>query len=92
MEKGEGVGVALDAVAGVLWRSAAIGYAVLILWLLIYRLAGGWMYAVHDGLFDVGEVDFVRTNYAGMTLLKVAVFALFLTPYISIRWYLAGRK
>ncbi len=92
MEKTEGVRVALDAVAGLLWRSAVIGFAVLALWLLSYLLAGGWMYEVHHGLLDIDEVGFVRAHYGGMVLLKLAVFLLFLTPYISIRWYLAGSK
>jgi hypothetical protein len=92
MERAEGVRVTLDAVSGVLWRSAVVGYAVLILWLLIYVLARGCMYAVHGGIFGIDEVDFVRVNYAGMTVLKLAVFLLFLMPYISIRWYLASSR
>ncbi len=92
MEKAEGARAAIDAVAGVLWRSAVIGFALLVLWLLIYLLAEGWMYGVHHRLLDVGRADFVRINYGGMALLKVAVFLLFLAPYISIRWYLAGSR
>jgi hypothetical protein len=92
MEKAEGVRVTLDAVSGVLWRSAVVGYALLILWVLIYLLAGGWMYEVHHRLVDIDKVDFVRINYGGMALVKLAAFLLFLTPYISVRWYLAGRK
>jgi hypothetical protein len=92
MERAEGVRGALDAIAGVLWRSAVIGFAVLALWLLIYLGARGWMYEVHHGLLGIDEVGFVRANYGGMTFLKLVVFLLFLAPYVSIRWYLAGSR
>ncbi|UCC67056.1 MAG: hypothetical protein JSV79_07860 [Armatimonadota bacterium] len=92
MEKAEGVRVTLDTIAALLWRSAVIGFALLMLWLVICLLAGEWMYEVHHRLFDIEKVDFVRINYGGMALVKLAVFLLFLTPYISIRWYLVRSK
>jgi hypothetical protein len=86
------VRVALEAVAGVLWRCAVIGFGLLLFWFLMYLVAGGWMFEVHRGLVGIEKVDFVLINYGGMAVLKLAVFVLFLIPYVSIRWHLARSR
>ena len=91
MEQTHDVHVVLEAVAGVLWRGAVICFGLLLFWLLMYLLGGGWMFEVHRALVGIEKADFVRINYGGMAVLKLALFVLFLIPYVSIKWQLARR-
>jgi hypothetical protein len=92
MEQTQDVRVTLEAVADVLWRGAVICFGLLLFWLLMYLLGGGWMFEVHRALVGIEKVDFVRMNYGGMAALKLALFVLFLIPYVSIRWHLARSR
>jgi hypothetical protein len=78
-----------EMLARILLRCFVLGYALLLLWVIIYLLAGAQIYrgAKLFGLTS-HEVDLVC--YCGITFVKTVVLLFFLFPYIAIRW--ASRK
>jgi hypothetical protein len=72
-----------------LW-CAALNYAVLILWFLLYVLLRSWLHGIWSGWFQMTAAQFDVLNYAGMALYKVGILLLNITPLLAL--YLADRR
>jgi len=82
----------MEAAASVLLKGLILGIAFLLLWFGIYHFAGEFGLKVHGALFGIGAYEFALVNYCGMGLFKILVIALFLIPYVAIRWALKTRE
>jgi hypothetical protein len=80
----------LDTVANVLLRSTVLGFLLLLLWLGLYMLAPGPMYAQANWFgLTAHEVDLI--NYCGLAFVKMCVLLFFLFPYIAVRLVLRSK-
>jgi hypothetical protein len=75
----------LQTVATVLLWCFGLGLAVLLFWFGVIVLAGDFVYEVHSVFFDISREHFEAIHYLSITLVKTAVFMLFLFPYVGIR-------
>ena len=69
-----------ETLAKILFRSFVAGVALLMLWFLLFLLAGDWAYGIHSKWFDITKHDFHLMNYYGMAFVKITVFVFFLFP------------
>jgi hypothetical protein len=74
-----------ETLASVLLYCWLFGYALLLLWFGIYRLAGGFVHRLHGGLFGLSKHELDVIFYCGMGLLKLGVILLFFFPWLAIR-------
>ena len=86
----EAGGTGMETVAKITIRCFVLGMVLLLIWFLMYALAGELMYEIHSKWFDLTEHEFAVIHYSGMARLKVFCFLFFLFPYISCR--LCGKK
>ena len=82
----------LDAASRALLASFCLGMLLLLLWVGLFVGFGDSMYAVHGALFKISRPHFDTIHYAGMALIKILLFVLFLFPSLSIRWILRRRR
>jgi hypothetical protein len=75
----------LDAVATILLWSFGLGVVLVLLWFGLLVLAGDLVYNLHAKFFQIPREQFEALHYLGLMLAKVAVFMLFLFPYVGIR-------
>lgn len=75
---------ALRLMAAILWRCVVFSVALLMLWFLLFLLAGDLVYNIHSRLFELSRHDFDLMNYYGMAFLKVCGITFFLFPWIAI--------
>ena len=81
-----------DTAAGVLLWCFVFSIAVLLLWWVLLVLFGNWVYAVHTYFFEISRNQFDVVHYAGMALLKIGAFGLFLFPFLGIKLVQRKRK
>jgi Family of unknown function (DUF6868) len=79
-----------DTAAGALLWCFVFSVAVLLCWFALIALCGGWVYEWHSKFSDITREQFNLAHYAGMGLMKLGAFTLFLFPFIGIK--LARRK
>ncbi|CAB1065389.1 hypothetical protein D1BOALGB6SA_10186 [Olavius sp. associated proteobacterium Delta 1] len=79
-----------DAIAGVLIRCFVIGIVLLTIWLVVVMGVPHWAWQMHGKFFDLSGEQVVLVQYTGLLMTKVVIFALFLFPYIGIKF--AQRK
>jgi len=70
---------------GVLLWCAAINYAVLLCWFLVFRVGHDWLQQLHGQWFRLSTEQFDAINYAGMAVYKIGILLLNLVPYIALR-------
>ncbi|MBI5086215.1 MAG: hypothetical protein HZB13_16655 [Acidobacteria bacterium] len=72
-----------------LWCTV-LNWAVLLLWFWLYILLRKWLHGVWNGWFRMTMTaeQYDALNYGGMTLYKVGILLLNLTPFAAL--YLAG--
>lgn len=61
-----------------------INYGILILWFLIYLLAGKQIYRLHSKWFPMSEERFHSNMYGGMMIYKVGIMLFSLVPLIVL--------
>ena len=66
-----------------LW-SAAINYAVLLLWAGLFLFAHAWMYRLHTRWFALSREAFDMLNYGGIGLYKLGNILFFLVPALAL--------
>jgi len=76
----------LRLMAAILWRCFVFCVALLLLWFLLFLLAGDLVYSIHSRFFELSRRDFDLMNYCGMAFLKIGGIAFFLFPWIAIQW------
>ncbi len=82
----------LDAIAGVLITCFVIGIVFLTIWVVLVMGVPDWAWQMHGKFFDLSGDQVVLVQYAGLLITKVAIFGLFLFPYIGIKLVLRKRN
>lgn len=73
-----------------LLRMLAINYALLLIWLLCFVFARGFLRRTHGRWFQLGDEAFDAIHYAGMTLFKLGILLFNLAPLLAL-WWIGGR-
>ena len=66
-----------------IWTTV-INYGILILWFLIYLLAGKQLYRLHSMWFPIAEERFHTLMYQGMMIYKIGIMLFCLVPLIVL--------
>jgi hypothetical protein len=74
----------LDAIGGVLLRSAVLGFLLILFWFVLYMLAPGPMYAQAEW-FGLSPHELDVIHYCGMAFVKMCVLVFLLFPYVALR-------
>jgi hypothetical protein len=82
----------LDAVAKVLLRCFLLGYALLLLWFVLFIVAGDLIYRINGPLFGLSQHEVNLMHFYGIAFVKCCVILFFLFPYIAIRLVLRRKK
>ena len=82
----------LHVVATILLWCFGLGMALLLVWFGLLVFLGDFVYDVHAKLFQFSRQQFDSLHYQALILAKMAVFGLFLFPYVGIRMVLRGRS
>jgi hypothetical protein len=75
----------IEILRAVLAWCAAINYALLLLWFLVFTLAHDWLHRLHSKWFQLPVEKFDTLHYAGMAFFKLSIFLFALTPYLALR-------
>jgi hypothetical protein len=76
--------IMIDPLRRFLLWSTIINYAVLIVWALVFFLAGDWMYRQYGRWFHFSRDQFDALNYGGMSVYKIGIMLLNLVPLIAL--------
>jgi hypothetical protein len=82
----------LDRVASIFLRCFLMSYALLLLWFVLYLLAGNWAYNFQAGWFELSRHDITLVNYFGIAFTKICAIIFFLFPYVSIKLVLRKKS
>ena len=82
----------LHRVAGIFLCCFLLSVALLLLWFVLYLVAGDWAYSIHAGWFALSRRDFALVNYWGMGFTKICAVVIFLFPYLSIKLVLRKKR
>lgn len=66
-----------------LW-SLFINYVILLIWFFIFTFARNWMRAIHGKWFNLSDETFDIIHYCGMSIYKIGILLLNLTPLIVL--------
>ena len=66
-----------------LW-STVINYGILVVWFLVYVLAHDWLRGLHGRWFHLSDEHFDALHYAGMSIYKIGILLLNLTPFLVL--------
>ena len=70
-----------------------MGFAILIIWFVMYLIGHDWAYKFHKSLWSgLTRHDFSMLNLYGMTFFKLFIFGVFLLPYFAIRLVLCAQR
>ena len=75
----------LRVVATILLWCFGLGLVLLLMWFGLLVFMGDFVYNVHARFFQISRQQFDSLHYLAMILAKMAVFGLFLFPYVGIR-------
>jgi hypothetical protein len=78
--------------ANIFLRCFLLTYALLLLWFVLFMLAGDWAYSISARWFEVSKRDFTLVNYLGIVFTKICAFIFFLFPYVSIKLVLRKKR
>jgi hypothetical protein len=65
-------------------RCTIFNYVVLIVWFLVFLLAGDWLYRLHGRWFQFTRPQFAALHYGGMSVYKIGILLLNLVPLIAL--------
>jgi len=81
-----------ERAAGILIRCFLMTMALLLVWFVLFALAGGFVYDLHSCWFDLDWHTLSWFFYIGMASVKIIAIVFFLFPYIAIRLVLRKNK
>jgi len=76
--------MSLETVRSALLWSAAINYALLILWAVLFTAAHDWLLNINRRLIRLSPEYFDPINICGITLYKLGIFLFNLVPAIAL--------
>ena len=74
-----------DALSKVLLRCWLLGFALLLVWLVVVLVLGDTMHKLHAAMFGLSAHELDVILYCAMALLKLLVLVFFFAPWLSIR-------
>jgi hypothetical protein len=77
------------SLAGLLLRCSLYGLSALLIWFVMFRVAGQWMYEAHRLVFGMPALtrhEFDLLNCCGLVLLKLPIVVAFVLPYLAGRF------
>lgn len=77
--------MSIEILTGLLGWAAALNYAVLCAWFLVFALAHDWMFDVHKKWFRITPEAFDVIHYSALAFYKLGIILLFLGPYIALK-------
>jgi hypothetical protein len=75
----------VELLRDVLAWCSVINLGLLLIWLLAFTNAHGWMYRLHCRWFNLKLETFDTLHYAGMAVFKMGILLFNLVPYIVLR-------
>lgn len=78
--------MSLEFVRNVLLWSAAVNYALLVWWFLVFSFSHEWVFRLHGRWFHLSEERFNAIHYTGMTFYKILIFVFNLVPGLVLWW------
>ena len=85
MNQSNNANEALNDVATALLWCFGLGVVFLLLWFGMLVLQGDLVYDWHSRFFDISRQQFDVLHYLLMALWKLAIFGLFLLPYVGLK-------
>lgn len=76
--------MSLDQLQAFLFYCAAINYAILLLWFVVFVFAHDWLYRQHTRWFQLTPQAFDALNYAGVAVYKIGIILFFLVPALAL--------
>lgn len=73
-------------VQDVLLWCAAMNFALLGVWSLLFVFSHEWLHRLWCRWFRLSVEQFAAINFAGIVFYKVAIILFFLTPYLALRF------
>ncbi len=74
----------LEQLRTLLGWNIVIHMGVLMWWAAFIVLAGDWVYRMHNRWLPISREHFNTVHYAGIACYKIAIFVLFLVPWITL--------
>jgi hypothetical protein len=68
----------------ILAYSAAINYAILIVWFLAFVGAHEWLYHMHEKWFRLSPATFDAMHYGGMAVYKLGIMLFTVVPALAL--------
>ena len=76
----------LELIRTFLGWAAVLNMALLLIWAGLFIFARQWMVRLHSRWFKLSPEVFNAMHYAGMGLYKIAIWMLFIFPYLILRF------
>jgi hypothetical protein len=76
--------MSIELTRAFLLRCTIINYVVLIVWFLVFLLAGDWLYRLHGRWFQFTRPQFAALHYGGMSVYKIGILLFNLVPLIAL--------
>lgn len=76
----------LELIRTVLGWVAVLNIVLLLVWAGLFVFARAWMIRLHSRWFKLSPEVFDAMHYAGMGLYKIAIWMLFIIPYLVLRF------
>lgn len=74
----------VPALQQLLLVSALTNYVMLLIWFLAFSLAHDRLYRLHGRWFNLSPETFDGIHYIGMSIYKIGIILLNLTPYLAL--------
>ncbi|MGI9559051.1 MAG: DUF6868 family protein [Thermodesulfobacteriota bacterium] len=75
----------LEEFRAVLGWCALINYGLIILWLLFFKMAHGWMHKLHGKFFNMTPENVDSSHFKLMGIFEILVLIFNLVPYLVLR-------
>ena len=77
--------MSLETIRAALGWCTLLNWAILLLWLLFFKLGRDWVYRIHSKWFRLPSEHFDTIHYGGMAFFKMGIILFNLTPYLALR-------
>ena len=74
----------VEMIRDILGLCAAINYAVLIVWFMVFSLGHDWLFRIHGKWFTLSVETFDAMHYGLMGLFKICILLFSLVPYLAL--------
>ena len=76
--------MSIEVVRAFLIRCTIVNYVVLIVWFLVFLLAGDRLYGLYGRWFQLTRTQFNALHYGGMSVYKIGILLFNLVPLIAL--------